>query len=87
MLIREKEAWLVQLATRTKRKVVEVIKVCPIELDGLQTLAILKILPLESYDVFLGMDCLSTHKENLKCYEKTLECEDEKGNERILQGT
>jgi hypothetical protein len=29
------KAWLVQLATGTKRKVVEVVEACPIELDGL----------------------------------------------------
>jgi hypothetical protein len=52
-------AWLVQLATRTKRKVVEVIEACPIEMNGLQTQATLNILPLGSYDVLLGMDWLA----------------------------
>jgi hypothetical protein len=46
----------------------------------------LNILPLGSYDVLLGMDWLASHKEKLNCYEKILECEDEKGNARILQG-
>jgi hypothetical protein len=77
---------LVQLATGTKRKVVEVIEACPIEMNGLQTQEALNILPLGSYDVLLGMDWLASHKEKLNCYEKVLECEDDEGNARILQG-
>jgi hypothetical protein len=32
------------------------------------------------------MDWLAGHKEKLKCSDKTLECEDEEGNARVLQG-
>jgi hypothetical protein len=46
----------------------------------------LKIPPLGSYDVPLGMDWWAIHKENLKCYDKTLDCEDEEDNARVLQG-
>jgi hypothetical protein len=80
------KAWLVQLATGTKRKVVKVVESCPIQIEGFQTQADLNVLPLGSYDVLLGMDWLAAHKEKLNCYEKTLECEDEEGNTRILQG-
>jgi hypothetical protein len=66
--------------------VVEVVEACSIELDGLQTTRVLNILPLGSYDVLLSMDLLATHEAKLNCYEKNLECEDEKGNARILQG-
>jgi hypothetical protein len=80
------KAWLVQLATGTKRKVAEVIEACPFEMSGLHTQAALNILPLGSYDVLIGMDWLVVHKERLNCYDKTLECEDEEGNMRVLQG-
>jgi hypothetical protein len=80
------KAWLVQLATRTKRKVAEVVEACSFWMDGFQTQEVLNILPLGSYDVLLGMDWLASHKEKLNCYEKILECEDEKGNTIILQG-
>jgi hypothetical protein len=80
------KSWLVQLATGTKRKVDEVVEACPIKMDGLQTQEVLNILPLGSYDVLLGMDWLFSHKEKLNCYEKILECRDEKSNARILQG-
>jgi hypothetical protein len=69
-----------------KRKVIEVVEACPIGMEGFQTQEVLNILPLISYDVLLGMDWLASHKEKLNCYEKILECEDEKGNTRILQG-
>jgi hypothetical protein len=58
--------------------VAKVIEYCPIKLDGLQTQTVLNILPLGSYDVLLGMDWLADHKAKLNCYEKTLECKDEK---------
>jgi len=79
------KAWLVQLATRTKRKVVEVIYYCPFEMSGLCTQETLNILPLWSYDVLLGMDWLYSHKEKLNFYEKKLECKDEEGNANFVK--
>jgi hypothetical protein len=70
------KAWLAQLATRSKRKVAEVVEACPISVEGFQTQANLNILPLISYDVLLGMYQLAIHKENLNYYEKIIECED-----------
>jgi hypothetical protein len=42
--------WLVQLATGTKRKVVQLIKPCPVGMNGLSTKEDLNIFPLGSYD-------------------------------------
>jgi hypothetical protein len=81
------KTWLVQLATRTKRKVVEVIKACPFETSELSMQATLNILPLGLYDVLLGMDWLVSHEAKLNCYEKTLEYEYEEGNAIIFQGS
>jgi hypothetical protein len=78
---------LVQLATRTKRKVIEVIEACQFEMNGMHTQATLNILPLGSYDMLIGMDWLEAHKVKLDCFNKTLECEDDKGNKRVLQGS
>jgi hypothetical protein len=36
--------------------------------------------------MLIGMDWLETHKVKLDCFNKTLECEDDKGNKRVLQG-
>jgi hypothetical protein len=89
MYLTEKEtckSWLVQLATGTKQKVTKMIEACPFEMNGLHMQETLNILPLGSYDVLLDMDWLTSHKEKLDYYEKTLECEDTKGNMRVLQG-
>jgi hypothetical protein len=48
--------WLVQLATRTKIKVVEVILAFQFIMDGFPTRATLNILPLRSYNLLIGMD-------------------------------
>jgi hypothetical protein len=83
---KHKKSWLVQLATWTKRKVTEVIKACQFDMNGIPTQAVLNILPLGSYDLLIGMDWLDAHKSKLDCYNKNLECEDEEGKKRTLQG-
>jgi hypothetical protein len=50
--------WMVQLATRAKRKVVESVKSCLVGMNGLSTKANLNIFPLGSYDCLIGMDWL-----------------------------
>jgi hypothetical protein len=79
-------SWLVQLATGTKRKVIEVIEACPFEMNEMHTQASLNILPLGSYDMLINMDWLETHKVKLDCFNKTMECEDDEGNKRVLWG-
>ena len=49
-------SWMVHLATGTKRKVSELLKRCPLEMNGLATIADLNIIPLGSYHVLIGMD-------------------------------
>ena len=40
------------------------------------THADLNILPLGSYDLLIGMDCLEEHKVVLNCFDKTFTCID-----------
>jgi hypothetical protein len=77
---------MVQLTTRTKRKVAEVIPACKFIMDGLPTQATLYILPLGSYDLLIGMDWLAAYKTKLDCYHKTLECVNEEGRNITIQG-
>ena len=79
-------SWLVQIATRIKKKVSEVVMKCPLVMDMLVTDAYLNVLPLGSYDVLIGMDWLEAHREKLDCYNKTFECLDEEGNLRVVKG-
>ena len=54
--VRHSKSWLVQLAIGTKRKVSEVVEICPLVMDGLVTYAYLNVLTLGSYDILIGMD-------------------------------
>jgi hypothetical protein len=54
--IKHENSWLVQLTTGTKRKVTELVKSCPVDMNGLITKVELNILPLGSYDCLIGMD-------------------------------
>ena len=83
---KQTKPWLVQLATGTKRKVVEAVPACQLMLGEFFTQATLDVLPLGSYDLFVGMDWLAAHKAKLDCYYKTLECVSEEGKRITLQG-
>jgi hypothetical protein len=87
-LIRSKHEkyWLVQLATRTKRKVMELVKSCPVDMNGLSMKVDLNILPLGSYDCLIGMDWLDQNHAILDCRNKAFTCLDEEGNQRVIQG-
>ena len=81
----DKKSSLVQLATGTKRKVNEVLEKCPLIINGLCTCIDIKVLPLGSYDVLIGMDWLESHGVKLDYYNKTFECMDE-GHPRVVRG-
>ena len=55
-------------------------------MNGLNTCIDLNVLPLGSYDVFIGMDWLEAHRVKLDCYNKTFECTDEEGNPVVVKG-
>ena len=64
--LKYRKSWLVQLATRTKRKISKVVEKCRFVMDGLLTYADLNVLPLSSYDIIIGMDWLEAHR--VKCW-------------------
>jgi hypothetical protein len=83
---RHKKSWLVQLPTRDKRKINELVKYCSIDVNGLRTKVDVKIIPLGSYDCLIDMDWLEKHHVSLDCYNKTITCLDEEGKQRKIQG-
>jgi hypothetical protein len=83
---KQTKPWLVQLATGTKRKVVEVVPACQLMLGESPTQATINVLPLGSYDLLIGIDWMAAHKAKLDCYYKTLECVSEEGKRITLQG-
>ena len=46
--VKHRKYWLVQLATRTKRKVSEVVEKYPLGMDGLVTCVDMNVIPLGS---------------------------------------
>jgi hypothetical protein len=83
---KHEKSWLVQLATCTKRKVVNFIYDLEFSLDGQKIRTNLNILPLGSYDMIIGMDWLEQHKAVLDCYTKVLSYKDNLGTARTTQG-
>jgi predicted aspartyl protease len=47
---KHKKSWLVQLATGAKRNINELVKYCPIDMNGLNTKVDVNIIPLGSYE-------------------------------------
>jgi hypothetical protein len=83
---KHEKSWLVQLATGTKRKVMELVKSCPVDMNGLSMKVDLNILPLGSYDCLIGMDWLDQHHAILDCRNKAFTFLDEEGNQGAVQG-
>jgi hypothetical protein len=55
-------------------------------MNGVNTKEDLNIIPLGSYDCFIGMDWLEKHRVILYCYNKDFTCLDGEGNSRTIQG-
>ena len=64
--------WLVQLDTRTKKRVHHWVRACVFELNGMPTKTHLNVLPLGSYKMLLGMDWLYLHMTKVDFYDKAL---------------
>jgi hypothetical protein len=80
------KSWLVQLAIGAKRKINELVKYCLIDMNGLNIKVYVNIIPLGSYDYLIEMDWLDKHHVVLDCYNKTIKCLDEEGNQGKIQG-
>jgi hypothetical protein len=83
---KHERSWLVQLATRTKGRINELVKECPINMNGTNIEADLNIIPLGSYDYLIDMNWLENHCDVLDCYKKVFTCLDEEGNPRTVKG-
>jgi hypothetical protein len=84
--LKHAKSWLVQLVTRTKRKVIDFISDFEFILDGQNIITNLNILPLGSYDIIIRMDWPEKHKAVLDCYTKTLKYKDKNDTTKTVQG-
>jgi hypothetical protein len=79
------KSWIVKLATKAKTKVNEMVKSCPMDMNGLSTRADLNIFPLGSYEFLIRMVWLDKHHSIIDSYNKEFTCWDEEGNLRTVQ--
>ena len=82
--IKLERSWLVQLANGTKRRINEIIIGYPISLNRVNTNDDINIIPLEYYDILIGMDWLDKNHVVLDCHNKTFTCLDEEGKQSIV---
>jgi hypothetical protein len=82
---KNKKYWSFHLATWVKRKINELVKYFLIDMNGLNTNVDVNIIPLGSYDYLIGMDWLEKHHSILDCYNKTITCLDEDGQQGKVQ--
>jgi hypothetical protein len=80
------KSWLVLLSTRSKRKVVELVKSCLVGMNAMSTKEDLNISPLGSYDFLIGIDWLDQNHAILDCHNKVFTFLDEEGSQRAFQG-
>jgi len=83
---KHERSWTVQFATGTKRKVSELVKKCPLGMNGLNTVADLNIIPLGSYHVLIGMDWLESHHAILDCHGKTITYLNDEEQQALVKG-
>jgi hypothetical protein len=76
---KHKKYRLVQLTTGAKRKINELVKYFPIDMNGLSTKVDVSIISLGSSDYLIGMDWLDKHNFVLDYYNKTITFLDEEG--------
>jgi hypothetical protein len=77
---------LVHLATGTKRRIHDMVRVCSISINGVNTSVDLHIIPLGSYDILIGMDWLDNNHVVQDFHSKTFTCLDGDGKQRTVKG-
>jgi len=70
----------------SKKKIKEIVKGFPLDMNIVNAFADLNIIPSHSYDVLVGMDWLDTHHAILDCHDKTFTCLNEEGKQTIVKG-
>ena len=86
MAMPQVDRWQVELATGSKVAVDSLVRSCVLSLGTFTTTVDLRILPLGSYDIVLGMDWLATHQENIDCHRKVVQCVNDIGGKVELLG-
>ena len=84
--VSQKVSWEVELASGARVSVSSMVCSCPIQIGDMSTMSDLRITPLGSYDVVLGMDWLYAHSTKMDCQQKMVECVDVDDISRVILG-
>jgi hypothetical protein len=84
--IKLEKSSLVKLATGTKIRINEIVRGCPINMNGVNVVYDMNIVPLGSYDILIEMDWLEKHHAVLYFHDKTFTCLDEEGKHSSVKG-
>lgn len=84
--VKQDHGWQVELASGTKVSTDFVVHKCGLSIGGFETSVDLRVIPLGSYDVVLGMDWLGSHKASIDCRKKTIKCQDDQGKDVEIVG-
>ncbi|XP_057849324.2 uncharacterized protein LOC131060195 [Cryptomeria japonica] len=80
-------AWMVQYGNRAEKRVDSCVFCSDLELPNFQILVNLYVAPLRSYDVILGINCLTDHKVVVNCEDKVVSCLDDYGTPIEIHGS
>jgi hypothetical protein len=78
--------WQVELASGAKMTTDLCVQGCNLRLGPFSTNVDLRVIPLGSYGVVLGMDWLSTHEAKIDCRKKLIHCLDDLGKPNTILG-
>ena len=77
--VKQVRGWQVELASGTKVSTDSLVHKCGLSIGGFETSVNLRVIPLGSYDVVLGMDWLGSHRAIIDYRKKTIVCQDDQG--------
>ena len=85
-MVKARTKWQVELASGSRVNSDVIAPECKIQLEAFTTTANLRVLPLGSYDIVLGMDWLEQHHAVVDCKAKTIRCLDDLGFAKVISG-
>lgn len=82
---RQGVSWEVELALGARVSVESEVRACQLQIGNATTLVDLRVTPLGSYGIILGMDWLYA-RAKMDCHLKVIECGDDQGSPIVIKG-
>lgn len=83
-VVKAKFSWQVELASGSRVCAKWIAPDCKISLETFDTLSNLRVIPLGSYDIVLGMDWLEQHQAILDYKVKSINCVDDFRKAKVI---